>query len=152
MRFLSLQRVLAASCRGSCRLLTIPLRRWRLDDTHASSRSPLRFSGLYVLLYCAFSFRTLSGGSFMTGFFAVAFRTRERTFYSQPGRVSYSRQRSWDLILRRFALVHRVDGVFRLASAPTCRFAWCFAAPVFDAGGGKGLPGSLKHLAAAPGV
>lgn len=76
----------------------------------------------------------------------------QRTFYSQPGRVSYSRQRSWDLILRRFAPVHRVDGVFRHASAPTCRFAWCFAAPVFDAGLGKGLPESLKHLAAAPGV
>lgn len=39
----------------------------------------------------------------------------QRTFYSQPGRVSYSRLRSWDLILRRFALVCRVDGVFRLA-------------------------------------
>lgn len=53
MRSCSLQRSLAAPCRGSCRLLTIPLRRLSDRGTHASTRSPLRFSGLHVLLDCS---------------------------------------------------------------------------------------------------
>jgi hypothetical protein len=78
----------------------------------------------------------------MTGFFAVTFRTLQRTFTSQPGRVSYSRRRSWDLFLRRFAPVHRVEDRLSPTSAPTCRFVLRFSATVFVAGCGR-LPAGI---------
>lgn len=102
MRSVSLQRLLAAPCRGSCRLPTIPLRRLSSRGTHAPGRSPLRCFGLHVLYSCICTSGRGPGGSFMTGVLRGHVTGLSRTL-SQPGRVAYARRRSWDLILRRFA-------------------------------------------------